>query len=56
VFTGEGGATKLAALDNVVLTPHLGGMSLDAQRAIGRLVVDNLGIALDGGDAANRAC
>lgn len=56
VFQAEGGATKLAALDNVVLTPHLGGMSLDAQRAIGRLVVDNLRIALDGGDAANRVC
>ena len=56
VFTAEGGTTKFAALENVVVTPHLGGMSLDAQRAIGRLVVDNLGIALGGGDAANRVC
>lgn len=37
---GEGTVPFLAELDNVVLTPHLGAMALDAQRLIGKRVVE----------------
>jgi D-3-phosphoglycerate dehydrogenase len=56
VHAGEGSASPLAGLDNVVLTPHIGAMSADAQRAIGRAVVDSIIIALDGGVVPNRVC
>jgi D-3-phosphoglycerate dehydrogenase / 2-oxoglutarate reductase len=37
---GEGVVPALAALPNVVLTPHIGAMAEDAQRLIGRRVVE----------------
>ncbi|HET7356777.1 MAG TPA: NAD(P)-dependent oxidoreductase [Nocardioidaceae bacterium] len=37
---GEGTVPALAELPNVVLTPHIGAMALDAQRLIGERVVD----------------
>ncbi len=36
---GEGKVSPLAALKNVVLTPHLGAGTFDSQRAIGNIVV-----------------
>jgi D-3-phosphoglycerate dehydrogenase / 2-oxoglutarate reductase len=37
---GEGQISPLAALPNVVLTPHIGAATIDAQRDIGRIVVE----------------
>ncbi|WP_148572957.1 NAD(P)-dependent oxidoreductase [Nocardioides caldifontis] len=37
---GEGVLSPLAGLDNVVLTPHIGAMALEAQQIIGSRVVD----------------
>ncbi|MBM7814461.1 hydroxyacid dehydrogenase [Saccharothrix algeriensis] len=56
VHVDEGSTSPLTRLDNVVLTPHIGAMSADAQRAIGHVVVDSLVLALDGGDVPNRVC
>jgi D-3-phosphoglycerate dehydrogenase / 2-oxoglutarate reductase len=56
VFSAERVRTPLADLDNVVLTPHLGAMSTDAQRLIGERVVDAVTAALTGGTVANRVC
>ena len=39
---GEGTVSPLAELPNVVLTPHIGAMALDAQRLIGERVVELL--------------
>jgi D-3-phosphoglycerate dehydrogenase len=33
---GEGKISSLAGLPNVILTPHIGAMAIDAQREIGR--------------------
>ncbi|MDQ3767662.1 MAG: glycerate dehydrogenase, partial [Actinomycetota bacterium] len=37
---GEGTISSLGHLDNVVLTPHIGGMASDSQRRIGRRVIE----------------
>lgn len=37
---GEGKLSPLASLPNVILTPHIGAMAVDAQREIGRIAVD----------------
>jgi D-3-phosphoglycerate dehydrogenase / 2-oxoglutarate reductase len=37
---GEGTVPRLAALPNVVLTPHIGAMALDSQRQIGLRVLE----------------
>lgn len=39
VREGEGQVSPLADLPNVILTPHIGAATIDAQREIGRLVV-----------------
>jgi D-3-phosphoglycerate dehydrogenase / 2-oxoglutarate reductase len=46
---GEGTVSRLAELDNVVLTPHIGAMALDSQRLIGDRVIQLL-------DAYQRGC
>jgi D-3-phosphoglycerate dehydrogenase len=56
VHVSEGTTSPLAELDNVVLTPHIGAMSADAQRAIGHVVVDSVVLALAGGAVPNRVC
>ncbi|MBB5159500.1 hydroxyacid dehydrogenase [Saccharopolyspora phatthalungensis] len=56
VHSKEGQHSGLAELDNVVLTPHIGAMSADAQRVIGDVVVDSVTAALDGRAVANRVC
>lgn len=40
VREGEGKVSPLAELPNVILTPHIGAATIDAQRQIGRMVVD----------------
>lgn len=37
---GEGKLSPLADLSNVILTPHIGAMAVDAQREIGRIAVE----------------
>jgi D-3-phosphoglycerate dehydrogenase len=37
---GEGKISPLAGLPNVILTPHIGAMAIDAQREIGRRVIE----------------
>jgi len=37
---GEGTRSRLAELDNVVLTPHIGAMAVDSQRLIGERIVE----------------
>lgn len=37
---GEGKISPLAKLSNVVLTPHIGAMTIDSQRDIGRRILD----------------
>lgn len=39
---GEGKISPFAELDNVVLTPHIGASSFDAQREIGEIIVDSV--------------
>jgi phosphoglycerate dehydrogenase-like enzyme len=39
---GEGKISPLAQLPNVLLTPHIGAMTVDSQREIGRLVIQTL--------------
>ncbi|MFJ8883249.1 NAD(P)-dependent oxidoreductase [Streptomyces sp. NPDC102402] len=52
----ESGTPDLGALDNVVLTPHIGATSTDAQERVGRLLVEELRSVLTGADATNRVC
>jgi D-3-phosphoglycerate dehydrogenase len=56
VHLNESMPSPFAELDNVVLTPHIGAMSADAQRAIGEVVVDSIIGALAGEPIANRVC
>ncbi|KOX33077.1 hypothetical protein ADL06_09715 [Streptomyces sp. NRRL F-6491] len=56
VHATESGTPALAELDNVVLTPHIGAMTRDAQDRIGRTLLDGLELALAGHDAPTRIC
>ena len=40
---GEGKISPLAALSNTILTPHIGAMTIDSQRAIGERVIEIVG-------------
>jgi len=56
VHLNESTPSPFAELDNVVLTPHIGAMSEDAQRGIGEVVADSVFAALAGEPVANRVC
>lgn len=56
VVAVEGAANRLAALDNVIVTPHIGAMTDQAQRQIGMTVVESILTALEGKPFANRIC
>ena len=56
VFAEEGKPTPLAGLDNVVLTPHIGAMTEEAQARIGRSVVRSIDAALAGRPVPHRVC
>lgn len=45
---GEGVIPELAGLDNVILTPHIGGMAIESQSAIGRRLVELVTAFLSG--------
>jgi D-3-phosphoglycerate dehydrogenase / 2-oxoglutarate reductase len=52
----ESGTPALTALDNVVLTPHIGATTTDTQDRVGRLLTEELRTVLAGGRATNRVC
>lgn len=56
VVASEGEATPLAELDNVVVTPHIGAMTDQAQRRVGEIVVSSILSGLEGGRVANQVC
>ncbi len=39
---GEGKVSPLASLPNVILSPHIGAMTIDTQREIGRRIIDTV--------------
>ncbi|WUI00415.1 hydroxyacid dehydrogenase [Spirillospora sp. NBC_00431] len=56
VLAKERQATRLGELPNVVLTPHIGAMTDDAQRRIGRAVVESIRTLLAGGSVTGLLC
>ncbi|MFG3137022.1 NAD(P)-dependent oxidoreductase [Streptomyces sp. NPDC048211] len=46
--------SRLSELDNVVLTPHIGAMSVDSQARIGAMLLDGLALSLTCQDAPTR--
>lgn len=56
VFASERQYSRLADLDNAVLTPHIGAMSADSQERIGQLLVEGLRLGLAGLDTPTRIC
>jgi len=56
VVVAEGRPNRLAELDNVILTPHIGAMTEQAQERIGEIVVESIITSLDGGTVANEIC
>ncbi|MEV0781319.1 NAD(P)-dependent oxidoreductase [Streptomyces sp. NPDC050428] len=46
--------SRLSELDNVVLTPHIGAMSVDSQTRIGTMLLDGLALSLACQDAPTR--
>lgn len=56
VVTELGKPNRLAQLENVVLTPHIGAMTNQSQERIGRIVVDSIVGALRGEPLANQIC
>jgi phosphoglycerate dehydrogenase-like enzyme len=52
VNEGEGKVSPLATLPNVVLTPHIGATTVDAQREIGREVVAIVDAAASAGEGS----
>ncbi|RGZ01154.1 hypothetical protein DXA13_02010 [Clostridium sp. AM58-1XD] len=45
---------KIFKLPNVVLTPHLGGNTVQAAQYMGRMAIDNLKAILDGRECTNQ--
>ncbi|MFB8235003.1 amino acid adenylation domain-containing protein [Kitasatospora purpeofusca] len=54
VVAEEGRPNRLHELDNVVITPHIGAMSVDSQVRIGRILVDSVAAALAGEEVPNQ--
>ncbi|MCX4758311.1 amino acid adenylation domain-containing protein [Kitasatospora purpeofusca] len=54
VVAEEGRPNRLHELDNVVITPHIGAMSVDSQVRIGRILVDSVAAALAGREVPNQ--
>ncbi|MEK2490732.1 amino acid adenylation domain-containing protein [Kitasatospora purpeofusca] len=54
VVAEEGRPNRLHDLDNVVITPHIGAMSVDSQVRIGRILVDSVAAALAGREVPNQ--
>ncbi|MDB5473452.1 MAG: D-3-phosphoglycerate dehydrogenase [Devosia sp.] len=55
VFESEPGVpAQLLALDNVVLSPHMGSRTEEAREAMGQLVIDNLVAHFEGGALPSR--
>lgn len=52
----ERDASHLGALDQVVMTPHIGAMTIDAQRRIGNLLTAAIAAGLRGEPIATRVC
>jgi D-3-phosphoglycerate dehydrogenase / 2-oxoglutarate reductase len=52
----ERASTPLVGMDNVVLTPHIGAMTVDAQARIGRALVASVRAALAGEPVPHRVC
>jgi D-3-phosphoglycerate dehydrogenase len=52
----ERDASYLRAVDQVVLTPHIGAMTTDAQRRIGDLLTAAIAVGLRGEPVATRVC
>ena len=48
------GSTCLTELDNIVITPHIGAMSVDLQARIGEVVVAGVRAALEGREVPHR--
>jgi phosphoglycerate dehydrogenase-like enzyme len=53
---GDNRISPLADLPNVVLTPHIGAMTIDSQREIGRRIVEILDHFAGSDQAASRVC
>jgi D-3-phosphoglycerate dehydrogenase len=49
-------SSDFAKLDNVVITPHIGAMSMDSQRRIGELVADSISAFWRGEQIPHRVC
>lgn len=56
VHEHEGAPSRFRHLDTVVLTPHIGAMSVSSQRRIGQNVVESVVTALAGLPVPNRVC
>jgi phosphoglycerate dehydrogenase-like enzyme len=56
VFVTEGAPTRLNELANVVITPHIGSMTFDAQRRVAERLVQSIIDALEGTAIENRLC
>ncbi len=47
---------RLHEFDNVVVTPHIGAMTVAAQKQIGQIVAESIDASLDGRPIKNRLC
>jgi D-3-phosphoglycerate dehydrogenase len=56
VLPNETGRTPLDQFSNVVLTPHIGAMTEEAQYRIGQHIINGIISALEGHNVSNRVC